>query len=840
MSIDEIALVCPSSLRASAEYHARKHATTTIRVLVADPLPSTDDLLATSAGRSSWLQVIDTIASDFVFVLDENVVPGPHYLQYIHGLMHTDEYRNALLGSHGMLLPASLNSKFDPASHILCLPNTILPSVTQPVDLLQGAWLLRKAWLPFLAMETDLAAPLSYYISQTLHQHANVPSILIPPHSDQEYQLDLNKDQCKEVETAYRENGAWQQLLNRRQHPTCLDYRQTTLMQLDTVLFFADGPEQMIELHPLVCRYTTPVHLVVTGKERGLDGVALDAALYESGCLNADNVIVHDLALPVADELAVASMAAQGVVRLIQVLQPQALVHIRQDKPTFHVMDAMMQAQDTTVTIGLPIGDVRHALWIADLPIDALKHWNDIDVDIVVITDRRPHSLSRLLQSASRAHYLGDAVNLKIHLEQSSDRVTRMLVNGFRWQHGQKTMRHRIRKGGLMPAIVESWYPSSDHNYAVLLEDDIEVSPYYYVWAKYSILQYRYSDASHEARQFMYGISLYSPRHLELLPQGRRPFDPVTAIGDDYDTRVPYLTQVPCSWGAVYFPEHWREFHGYLTSRMEDLRQDQLLNITVPGSRSERWKKSWKKYFIELVYLRSYVMLYPNFQMFESFSTNHLEFGTHVKKGRSHALDEFLVPLMQRDTILSQLPGKQLPTFADLPILNLWGQRVTLDGLEKVASNWHTNVSACERMTGRFDPQDLLCPFVRHRHGKKVKIGGKKNSGEIEYVEPVEYVTVAAGEATAIEGSDNDEQQQQQQEQQEQEQEDELWTENEAYLPVPIDVSQMSSPEADHQSEDDELMDVERDIETLNSLYYHLHPEQLHESSSSSGLAAED
>ncbi|KAI9264921.1 hypothetical protein BDA99DRAFT_437011 [Phascolomyces articulosus] len=583
-------------------------------------------------------------------------------------------------------------------------------------------------------------------------------------------------------------------------------------MQLDTILFFADGPEQMVELHPLLCRYNTPVHLVVTGKERGLDGMALDEALYASKCLNADNIVVHDLALPVADELAVASMAAQGVIRLAEVLQPQVLIHIRQDKPTYHIMESMVRAEDIMVTIGLPIGDVRHALWIADLPMDALRHWNVVDVDIVVITDRRPHSLSRLLQSTSRAHYLGDSVNLKIHLEQSSDRVTRMLVNGFKWQHGKKTMRHRIKKGGLMPAIVESWYPSSNDNYAVLLEDDIEVSPYFYVWVKYSLLQYRYSQDSREARQFMYGISLYSPRHLELLPQGRRPFDPVAAIGDDYDTRVPYVTQIPCSWGAVYFPEHWREFHGYLTSRMEDLRQDQLLNITVPGSRSERWKKSWKKYFIELVYLRSYVMLYPNFQLFESFSTNHLELGTHVKGGRTNALDQFLVPLMERDTILSQLPENHLPIFADLPVLDLWGQLVTLDGMEEIASNWHKNISACERVTGRFDPQDLLCPFTHHHNGKKVKLGGKKNSGNNEYVQPVEYVKV-----TATEGADGEDLM------------DEPWTENEAFLPVPIDVSQMSSPEADHQSEDDELMDVENDIETLNTLYYRLHPEQLHD-----------
>lgn len=416
-----------------------------------------------------------------------------------------------------------------------------------------------------------------------------------------------------------------------------------------------------------------------------------------------------------------------------------------------------------------------------------------MEVDLVVITDRRPHSLSRLLQSTSKAHYLGDIVNIKIHLEQSADRVTRMLVNGFSWEHGEKTVRHRIQKGGLMPAIVESWYPSSNDNYAVLLEDDIEVSPFFYAWVKYNILKYRYSQESDDA-MLMYGISLYSPRHLELLPQGRRPFDPIVSIGPEYSPRTPYLSQVPCSWGAVYFPEHWREFHSYLTSRMEDIRQDQLMNITVPNSRSSRWTKSWKKYFIELVYLRSYVMLYPNFQLFESFSTNHLEFGTHVKKGRDDALDEFLVPLMKRDTILNQLPQRRLPTFEDLPVLDLWGNLVTRQELDARGAELHQNVSACPRQTGRFDPQDILCPL--HPEKKEKKKSSAKAVAAANPPAPQKTVTVYTDPIIEDTIVINDE-----------------------FYPIAIDVSQMVSPESDHEHEDEELADLEHDLEKLKALY---------------------
>jgi hypothetical protein len=345
--------------------------------------------------------------------------------------------------------------------------------------------------------------------------------------------------------------------------------------------------------------------------------------------------------------------------------------------------------------------------------------WNSIKIDLVLITDRRPQSLSRLLASTNNAYYFGDdEIEIAIHMEQSANLETRTLVQSFDFKHGHKKVRHRIRKGGLMPAIVESWYPSHNHNYGVLLEDDIELSPLFYSWSKYTILKYRYSG-NEDAYKYIYGVSLYSPRNLELLPEGRRPFNPEPVLEQGgFSKRAPYATQIPCSWGAVYFPEHWQEFHTYLTERLakEDKYTGSYYNITVPGSRSERWKKSWKKYLIQLVYLRGYAMVYPNFQDFESFSTNHLEFGTHVKQennGRAQSkLEQFLVPLMQRDTILTQLPDQQLPDFERLPLMDLWGRIRSLSEIGQVGEQWHRKVSACsQKEIGAFDPSDILCPF---------------------------------------------------------------------------------------------------------------------------------
>ena len=112
-------------------------------------------------------------------------------------------------------------------------------------------------------------------------------------------------------------------------------------------------------------------------------------------------------------------------------------------------------------------------------------------MDISIITKDRPHSLARLLDSLSSAHLYGDVLNMRINLEQSSDAETMRIAQSFEWPHGNVYLHHRVIHGGLLPAVVESWYPSTDDTYGLLLEDDVEVSPLFYAWIKMTLLRYK-------------------------------------------------------------------------------------------------------------------------------------------------------------------------------------------------------------------------------------------------------------------------------------------------------------------------------------------------------------
>lgn len=414
-------------------------------------------------------------------------------------------------------------------------------------------------------------------------------------------------------------------------------------------------------------------------------------------------------------------------------------------------IDGLLEPQRGSVLIRIPRTDLPNCAWMASLSLTEWKSsnyylligrmtyslrltdWNVPRIDISVITKDRPQSLTRLLGSLSHARYFGDQLALRVNLEQDCDVETMKIVEELSWPHGVTFIHHRVIHGGLLPAVVESWYPHTNDTYGLLLEDDIELSPLFYAWIKMNILRYRYAayylsalafiiffrygDISNRS-PFLFGVSLYQQKHVELPSDGRKPFNAQTLFskhGIPYNS--PYLSQVPCSWGAVYFPEHWREFHDYLALRFSEALTGIAENIVVPDVRSNHWAKSWKRYFIELTFLRGYVMVYPNYDDFVALSTNHLEAGEHVRVRTRERQELFQVPLMpliaggQGEGLLA-LPGGTLPEWRQLPVLNLTGSLTNLAALVSVGNSRLGELARCDKELGLYMIQDLTCTNI--------------------------------------------------------------------------------------------------------------------------------
>jgi hypothetical protein len=150
---------------------------------------------------------------------------------------------------------------------------------------------------------------------------------------------------------------------------------------------------------------------------------------------------------------------------------------------------------------------------------------------------------------------------------------------------------------------------------------------------------------------------------------------------------------------AVYFPEMWREFHDYLPLRQSETAIS-LKNNIIPDIRTNGWKTSWKRFINELIYLRGYSMLYPNYDDWLAFSTNHFEPGEHLVLDspekiafREEQLLYFRVPLFPEESIMKRgMPMGLMPNWEQLPKLDFWGNFKTESQLRAVGRQQHKEV----------------------------------------------------------------------------------------------------------------------------------------------------
>ncbi|KAI1319607.1 hypothetical protein EDD11_003600 [Mortierella claussenii] len=663
------------------------------------------------AKNDPWWSIARQASSEFFLLLENGVLPGTSYLGTLLRLAHTPEYSRALLGSHGAVLLNPPEDVLDGDVEIRCLPvkeSRGQVRATEFVDVLTDIWFGRTETLELLSLEpwgSSGRAPLSIYLSTLLRYYGSIPSIVVAndPRNLATWGDMRKKDHpptfCNHIQQLYRDNKAWQSWIERgkalvSQHE-----------QLAIVVIFLSSHNEAMLLKDLICRWSLSpdisIHVAVVGSARGLGRKDLARLLPSEGC----HIGIYDLGLAhppsTPSALKAAKLAADASIttfHLINSLRPKVIFYIQEHDSAMTEGLKIAQARANVPSIALKTEDIEHVKWLADLPIQALENWNTPRVKLVVITNNRPGSCIRLLRSLSHAHYLNDEVSLTLNMDAEADRVTLQMAGSFQWDFGEKFMRHRVRRGGLMLAVVEAWYPEGNDEYAVLLEDDVEVSPLFYVWIKYNILKYRYSPDNF-LYQRMFGVSMYSQKFVETHLAGRAPFNPEDIFIEtpEYELRTPFLLQLPCSWGAVYFPEHWREFHEYVTDRLLDIEWNKtsLQSVQIPNSRTNRWSNSWKKLFIEMIYMRGYVMLYPNFFNFTSFSTNHLEWGTHTKQQRNSA-GTFLVPLMtDSERLLDDLPNRRLPDWDSLPVLDLWANLATSAELIKRGRALQEQLNPC-------------------------------------------------------------------------------------------------------------------------------------------------
>lgn len=319
----------------------------------------------------------------------------------------------------------------------------------------------------------------------------------------------------------------------------------------------------------------------------------------------------------------------------------------------------------------------------------ALQRWGRTSYDmswkisIHVFAWRREKSLRRLCESLLRASYAGQEIPLYIHVDGEPLDLVVQYANALNWPHGPKIVNVRERRLGMPDAILSGWTPKEDEEYAILLEDDVEVSVGFFEFALYCLSMSTYKRMTEGEEHGMMGCSLYTPRVDEIgpAPNAWSPptWNPPYAIGPRH--RLFYF-QLPCSWGAIYHAKYWRDFLRYYSIR----RQLGDAFPETPHSRSNEWFQSWKRILIELMLFRGWYLLYPSFHSQASFSTNYFEKGIHsVAEGKPAPVPNeirkfgdrrFTVPLIQDFGFRASLPIPSVGVIKRIPYVNLYHRRV--------------------------------------------------------------------------------------------------------------------------------------------------------------------
>ncbi|CAF0983438.1 unnamed protein product [Didymodactylos carnosus] len=177
---------------------------------------------------------------------------------------------------------------------------------------------------------------------------------------------------------------------------------------------------------------------------------------------------------------------------------------------------------------------------------------------IKIITYNRFQSLKRLLASLLTAYYFNDQVDLDIWIDHplqdatTETRKERLLIvqylsnkKQFRWPHGSLLVYQQKSHMELFGQWTQSTRTKTDeYEILLVLEDDITVSRYFYVFIKKALQYYYYNRTNYDP--LVYGFSLQNQDTIlgQTVATKTRSGDIQTILRDDYGSPLFYKYQL--------------------------------------------------------------------------------------------------------------------------------------------------------------------------------------------------------------------------------------------------------------------------------------------------------
>lgn len=276
---------------------------------------------------------------------------------------------------------------------------------------------------------------------------------------------------------------------------------------------------------------------------------------------------------------------------------------------------------------------------------DVIRNYLDMQskhgfkMQVHVLTMKRSDSLKRLLQSLQNADYDGDTINLHIHIDKSEDNQECIRVaRDFLFSHGTVAVDNAVTNRGLRDSWLGAWRPQKKE-VALILEDDIDLSPKWYVWLKNAWKIYG-------NRMDLAGISL---QRQTLIPEKPHKQEEIV------NGHEPFLYKLI---GSIGFSPHWKQWRDFLHwAESVDLSK---VDINIPNLITSDWfnnlnkRHIWTQYFIYFCYKRDLYTMYVNLPGKKTLAAHMRERGEHFDKTEGRDFETAKSVAMQFPNVLSK------------------------------------------------------------------------------------------------------------------------------------------------------------------------------------------
>ncbi|KAL3886508.1 hypothetical protein ACJMK2_026493 [Sinanodonta woodiana] len=252
-----------------------------------------------------------------------------------------------------------------------------------------------------------------------------------------------------------------------------------------------------------------------------------------------------------------------------------------------------------------------------------------MDLRIVVIVFNRAYSLLRLLGSLNVAFYFGERVVLDIWIDRSKDgqidENTYRIASEFQFKHGVKIVHNHTFHVGIYGQWLNTWTPKSNSSeIAVIFEDDLTVSPYFYKWLK--IVHKKYDKLVEVNGYSLQGISIKHGIGSEGLLEA--------PLGN-----IVFLYPVIGTWGFSPNRRNWVKFKDWFDIMLQDEKFQPLVPHILPTSwyqtfiQTGKTEGMWSMWHIYHAWKSREYTVYPAFSGHLGLTVNWKESGLHYGQG---------------------------------------------------------------------------------------------------------------------------------------------------------------------------------------------------------------